>query len=188
MTRRRGSKRCPTAHSQRPTNTCPTPDFTLPLHMATARPVTTTTRTLDRPHRLLSTATAGRVPAADHYGHDIADGRAKATTMDGTYWDYTCDAQQTRWLLTTAFLFVARDGNDNVVALVDPGTGSGAATYEHDPFGNKLVATGAAVADTPHRFSTTCRDTGTADYYYGQRFYSLGLGRWLPRPPAPSRS
>ena len=79
-------------------------------------------------------------------------------------------------------MLVAYDGNGNVVALVDAATGAVAALYEHDPFGNTMVATGAAATDTPHRFSTKYRNTETAYYHYGRRFYSPGL------PPAPSGS
>ena len=63
--------------------------------------------------------------------------------------DYPYDAQRTRRRLTTAFLFVPHDRNDDVVALVEPATGSEAATYGYAPFGNTLVATEAAVTDTP---------------------------------------
>ena len=66
-------------------------------------------------------------------------------------------------MFTITFPFVAPDGNGNVVALVGP-----------------VIA--AAVMDTPHRSSTGCRNTETAYYYYGTRYYSPGL------PPAPSGS
>ena len=96
--------------------------------------------------------------------------------------DYTYDTQGTQRWSSTTFLFVAYDGNGSVVALIDAATGSVAALYEYDPFGNTMVATGAAATDALHRFSTKYRDTEAAYYYYGRRFYSPGL------PPTPSGS
>ena len=87
-------------------------------------------------------------------------------------------------MLSTTYsdMFANYGGNGNAVARVDAATEAVAALYEYDPFGNTLVATGAAATDTPHRFSTKYRDTETAYYYYGTRYYAPGL------PPAPSDS
>ena len=53
------------------------------------------------------------------------------------------------------------DANGNVMALVDTADGSLAATYEYDPFGNTLRATGTKAAANPFRFSTMCTDDET---------------------------
>ena len=71
------------------------------------------------------------------------------------------------------------DGNGNVSELVD-GSGNVVAHYEYDPYGNSIVATGA---DNPFRFSSKYLDAETGLYYYGCRYYSPVLGRWLSRDP-----
>ena len=126
----------------------------------------------------------GGIQRPDRSGcHDYNDAnqRTRATLVDGSYWDYTYDAQGTQWVLTTTSLAVAYEGNGSVAAFVDVTTGSGTVTYECNPLGNKLVATEAAATDTPHRSNTRCRETVPAYYYYGHRFYSPETGRRLDR-------
>ena len=50
----------------------------------------------------------------------------------------------------------------------------------YDADGNLLSSTGIAL---PHRFSTKYYDAETGLYYYGYRFYSPLLKRWLNRDP-----
>jgi RHS repeat-associated protein len=83
------------------------------------------------------------------------------------------------------------DGNGNVMQLLDASTLDVAAVYEYDAYGNTLVAEdwdfSGIVDDNPFRFSTKWFDTelGTGHelYYYGYRYYSPRLGRWLSRDP-----
>lgn len=81
------------------------------------------------------------------------------------------------------------DGNGNVVTLVNAGTGALAAVYEYDPFGNYLRAEvrDATVADNPWRFSTKYTDPETGLVYYGYRYYSPALGRFINRDPIGER-
>jgi len=58
---------------------------------------------------------------------------------------------------------------------------------EYDPFGKTMVATGPLVHDLHFWFSTKCLDEETGLYYYGYRFYSPALGRWLNRDPVEER-
>jgi RHS repeat-associated protein len=95
------------------------------------------------------------------------------------------------------------DGNGNVGQLLQytpgsPPTVALAGRYEYDPYGNVIGpdvdgdgqwtddATAYALAN-PFRFSTKWFDTelGTGHelYYYGYRYYSPRLGRWLSRDP-----
>ncbi|GBC63453.1 hypothetical protein DENIS_4447 [Desulfonema ishimotonii] len=74
------------------------------------------------------------------------------------------------------------DANGNVGQLVDE-SGVIVAHYEYDPFGNEIVAEGTGVQDNPFRFSTKYLDDETGLYYYGFRYYSAELGRWLNRDP-----
>lgn len=76
------------------------------------------------------------------------------------------------------------DGKGNVNALLD-GAGSLAATYAYDEFGNLMVKAGTL--DQPFRFSTKPYDEKTGLSYYGYRFYSPTLGRWVNRDPLGER-
>jgi RHS repeat-associated protein len=72
---------------------------------------------------------------------------------------------------------VSSDANGNVVAV---GTDT---IFEYDAFGNTVRATGPLVNDMPFRFSTKFHDVESGLYYYGYRYYSPGMGRWLNRDP-----
>lgn len=83
---------------------------------------------------------------------------------------------------TTNSYAVAYDGNGNVMALIST-NGTRVAEYEYSPFGEILRATGPAATETPFRFSTKYTDDETGFVYYGFRYYSPELGRWLSRDP-----
>ena len=87
------------------------------------------------------------------------------------------------------------DGNGNVGQVLDASDQSIDAKYEYTPYGNEIVATGTYAATNPFRFSTKYLDTEQAGvasdsvigdtglHYYGYRYYSPNLGRWLNRDP-----
>ena len=75
------------------------------------------------------------------------------------------------------------EANGNVGQLVDGTTGAVVAHYEYDPFGTTLTASGTDANANPFRFSTKYTDDETTLVYYGYRFYSPTLGRWLTRDP-----
>ena len=79
------------------------------------------------------------------------------------------------------------DGNGNVIGLVNSATGSLDARYEYEAFGNTLRSTGLAAKANPIRFSTKYEDSETGLVYYGFRYYSAELGRWLNRDPIAER-
>jgi RHS repeat-associated protein len=83
--------------------------------------------------------------------------------------------------------FYCYDANGNVTELVDGG-GNTVAAYRYDPFGNTIGKSGALADANPFRFSTKYLDGETDLYYYGLRFYSPKLGRWLSRDPVGERS
>ena len=70
-----------------------------------------------------------------------------------------------------------------MVALADAADGSVAAAYDYSPFGETIKATGTAAGANPWRFSTKYHDTETGLVYYGHRYYSPALGRWVSRDP-----
>jgi RHS repeat-associated protein len=75
------------------------------------------------------------------------------------------------------------DANGNVVQEIFRTDGAINAHYEYDPFGNTVVATGVDATDNPFRFSTKWFDNNTRLGYWGYRWYSPGMGRWLSRDP-----
>lgn len=80
-------------------------------------------------------------------------------------------------LLTPAY-----DANGNITDLVDA-NGTVVAHYEYDPYGNTIAQSGDQADANPFRFSTKYWDGETGFYYYGYRFYSPELGRWINRDP-----
>ena len=76
-------------------------------------------------------------------------------------------------------LFVAYDGNGNVMGLVDATTGTKTAEYAYGPFGEPIQLTPNANNPSPFRFSTKYQDEETGLLYYGSRYLDVLTGRWL---------
>ena len=74
------------------------------------------------------------------------------------------------------------DANGNVMQYVDS-SGAVVASYAYDAFGRTLAAAGPLADAFPYRFSTKYHDAETGLIYYGYRFYSPSLMRWLSRDP-----
>jgi len=55
--------------------------------------------------------------------------------------------------------------------------------FPESPFGETIVATGPLAKENPFRFSTKYTDDESGLLYYGYRYYSPSLGRWLARDP-----
>ncbi|OVE76007.1 hypothetical protein BVX97_02700 [bacterium E08(2017)] len=70
--------------------------------------------------------------------------------------------------------------------LVDD-TGSVQASYEYDAFGNIIASSGTMADENPFRFSTKHYDDETGLSYYGFRYYSAELGRWISKDPLGER-
>jgi RHS repeat-associated protein len=85
-------------------------------------------------------------------------------------------------LSSTINYFPQYDGNGNLSDLVH-GDGSLAAAYEYGPFGeavrNEVFDT--AIADQSFKFSTKYTDAESGLVYFGNRFYSPTLGRFINR-------
>ena len=84
--------------------------------------------------------------------------------------------------LNGLFYFPAYDNNGNVTKYIDE-SGSVVAAYEYDAFGRTISQAGSLAGFFRHRFSTKYFDAETGLYYYGYRFYSPALMRWLNRDP-----
>ena len=70
----------------------------------------------------------------------------------------------------------------NVLGYADE-TGAVVAAYDYDAYGNLLDSTGPLAAAFRHRFSTKLFDPDIGLCYYGYRWYSPALGRWISRDP-----
>ncbi|MBQ7190002.1 MAG: hypothetical protein IJR99_11370 [Kiritimatiellae bacterium] len=74
------------------------------------------------------------------------------------------------------------DNNGNITCYLDA-NGNTVAQYTYDAFGNTISQSGPLADFFRHRFSTKYYDTETGLYYYGYRFYSPLLMRWMNRDP-----
>lgn len=81
----------------------------------------------------------------------------------------------------TAYL-PAYDGGGNVAALMSS-DGSAAAIYEYGPFGERMRAEGTYATTNPFRHATKFTDEESGLVYYGRRYYSPSLGRFISRDP-----
>mgnify|MGYP004637196103 CR=1 FL=1 len=74
------------------------------------------------------------------------------------------------------------DNIGNITRYLDL-NGNTVAQYTYDAFGGTLSQSGSLSTFFRHRFSTKYLDVETGLYYYGYRFYSPMLMRWLNRDP-----
>ena len=79
--------------------------------------------------------------------------------------------------------FPVYNGNHCIVAYVSAATGATVAEYEYGPFHELLRATGPMAREFNLLASTKYYDWETGLYYYGYRYYSPELARWLSRDP-----
>lgn len=73
------------------------------------------------------------------------------------------------------------DGEGNVTTVLD-GTETPVASYSYDPFGAPRAKSGALEQD--FRFASKMYDEKTGLSYFGYRFYSPLIGRWMSRDPS----
>jgi len=114
------------------------------------------------------------------YGLDLSGSLQGAGGIGGLL--ATIRPNPTNSLPPTAYLY-SYDANGNVSELTDAGNGSVKAHYEYSAYGEVLVSTGDLAADNHFQFSTKYLDSEVDMNYYGYRFYSPSLGRFLSRDP-----
>jgi RHS repeat-associated protein len=87
--------------------------------------------------------------------------------------------------LQTSLLAPCYDGNGNILAYCDATTAQVQGRYEYDPFGKLLLREEhpRIAGRLSHLFSTKYFDAETGLSYYGFRYYSPELGRWINRDP-----
>jgi len=71
------------------------------------------------------------------------------------------------------------DGNGNITCLITNQTV--VATYRYDPYGRPLGSSGSLAGASLYRFSSKPIHVNSGLYYYGYRFYSPELQRWMNR-------
>jgi RHS repeat-associated protein len=74
------------------------------------------------------------------------------------------------------------DGNGNITYLVNSSQ-TLAASYRYDPYGNTISSSGTLGSANVYRFSSKELHVNSGLYYYGYRWYSPSLQRWLNRDP-----
>lgn len=83
---------------------------------------------------------------------------------------------------SAASYYPTYDANGNVTEYLDS-EGDIVAHYEYSPFGVIWRTDGPGAASLPFRFSTRYQDSVPNSYYYGYRYYSSTIGRWISRDP-----
>jgi RHS repeat-associated protein len=83
---------------------------------------------------------------------------------------------------TDTYHYPTYDGNGNVTCLVQS-SGSPTALYEYSPFGELIRSSGPSSRLNPFQFSTKYLGQETGLSYYGHRYYSAALERWISRDP-----
>ena len=78
--------------------------------------------------------------------------------------------------------FPIYDGSGNITGLYDE-NGNVDAAYEYDPYGRIVKQSGPYADKNPFRFSTKYTDAEMNLVYYGFRYYSPRMGRFLNRDP-----
>ena len=129
----------------------------------------------------------------DLSGRDQSPERERGVTIDGAGGIGGLISMRDVTGGTNYFCFY--DANGNLGQLVDRSDGSLDAKYEYDAYGNTIASTGDYAADNPIRFSTKYFDgeldyaqtTNDGLYYFGYRYYSPRLGRWVSRDPIAER-
>jgi len=79
-------------------------------------------------------------------------------------------------------LLPVEDGLGNITAVVNAATGQVVARYDYAPYGEDMGVSGEVDA-CPFRYQSKYCDAETGLYYFGYRYYSPRLGRWLSRDP-----
>ena len=82
--------------------------------------------------------------------------------------------------------FPLYDVNGNITDYLNT-NGTVVAHREYGPYGNTVAASGPMADTFNFWFSTKYLDEETGLYYYGERFYSPELMRWLTRDPIEER-
>jgi len=121
------------------------------------------------------------------WGTDLSGTMTGAGGVGGLLWLNNHQSTFEGKTLPTGVQYAAYDGNGNVAALVKASDGSVTARYDYGPFAEPIRASGPMAKANPIRFSTKYTDYQSGLVYYGYRYYSPAVGKWLSRDPAGER-
>ncbi len=79
------------------------------------------------------------------------------------------------------------DATGNVTQIVKASDGTVVAKYEYDPYGKTRISVGSYASANPFRYQTKYTDDESGLIYYGYRFYSHVMGRFINRDPIGER-
>ena len=79
---------------------------------------------------------------------------------------------------TEVYYYYVTNLQGDVIAIVDD-NGSTAASYEYDPYGGIISATGTLADINPMRYRGYYYDAETTLYYLQSRYYDPGMGRFI---------
>ena len=115
------------------------------------------------------------------WGRDLSGNSKDAGGIGGLLYVSICNSSTPN--SSTQQLYVPfYDNNGNITHYCDA-QGNVVASYTYDAFGNTVSQSGPMADDFAFRFSTKYYDSKTGLYYYGYRYYSPMLMRWLNRDP-----
>ena len=112
-----------------------------------------------------------------YWGKDLSGTLQGAGGIGGLLYLTVSNSSSQRQLYVPCY-----DNNGNITRCFDA-DGNTVAQYTYDAFGKIVAQSGPLVDFFRHRFSTKYFDEETGRYYYGYRFYSPALMRWLNRDP-----
>ncbi|MES2736646.1 MAG: RHS repeat-associated core domain-containing protein [Verrucomicrobiota bacterium] len=111
------------------------------------------------------------------WGLDLSQNMQGAGGAGGLLWSSSTKQNN----ISTRFMVF--DGNGNVTGLVDANSSTLLARYDYNAFGELVMKGGDTVYETPWLFGTKYYDTESNLIYYGYRYYSPEMGRWVSRDP-----
>jgi len=142
---------------------------------------------------------SGTIHSAGGIGGLLAVEEETQGTYQGTYWFLYDGEPLTRRATRSVAAAGPRakparrvKGNGNLTQVLDAtdtNSISIAAHYEYDPYGNVInnLSSYTYATANPFRFSTKWFDEETHLGYWGHRYYSPRLGRWMSRDPIEER-
>lgn len=116
---------------------------------------------------------------ATHY-YFYASGQLLRESYSGNFLDFSYDANGYPYALKyngTTYYYITNLQGD-VMYLVD-GTGATVASYEYDPYGNIISATGSMAEVNPLRYRGYYYDAELEMYYLQSRYYDPMVGRFI---------
>lgn len=142
------------------------------------RAVSTTTA-VDYTYDLSGLRTSKTVGDVTH-NYLYAGGRLMRETYGSNTLDFFYDANGTPYALKyngTVYYYVTNLQGD-VIRIVDA-SGNTVASYEYDPYGKVISATGTLAEINPIRYRSYYYDTETGFYYVSSRYYDPEIGRFI---------